>query len=76
MRHFCAQAWTRLFEVTAFADHGSQGSPQSSGRTNSPTGGVVAIRANFARKSALLPLSGQTGGGLVLYLALTRLKVP
>ncbi|MFD1987603.1 hypothetical protein ACFSOZ_34860 [Mesorhizobium newzealandense] len=37
---------------------------------------TVAIRAKLAGKSAVLAFSGQTGCGLILYLALARLKVP
>src|SRR6476661_1372696 len=36
----------------------------------------VVIQANLTEKSAVLPVSGQFGSGLVLYLALARLKVP
>jgi hypothetical protein len=36
----------------------------------------VVIQANLAGKSAALPVLGQFGCGLVLYLALARLKVP
>ncbi|WP_210212447.1 hypothetical protein, partial [Mesorhizobium sp. M8A.F.Ca.ET.021.01.1.1] len=36
----------------------------------------VVIQANLTGKSAVLPVSGQSGRGLVLYLALAQLKVP
>ncbi|WP_206518346.1 hypothetical protein, partial [Mesorhizobium sp. M7A.F.Ca.CA.002.15.1.1] len=60
---------------------GSRGSPESptlNPQRHSRGAHVpnVAIRAKLAGKSAVLAFSGQTWCGLVLYLALARLKVP